>query len=71
MILLNKVAYDFVPGTSLKELVGMYNSNHPAQLGFNDFIVIVNSVAIDAAQAPDRVLQDNDNIFIVPVMDGG
>jgi sulfur carrier protein ThiS len=71
MVRLNSVEYECVPGMSLKELVDTYNAGHPSKLNFDDFIVIVNSSAIAASQAPEKMIQENDNIFIVPIVDGG
>ena len=71
MVRLNNVEYDYVPGKCLKEVVDIYNTAHPIKVGFEEFIVIVKSTAIGVSQAPERVLQDNDNVFIFPQLDGG
>ena len=70
MVKLNGEEYAYRPGMSLKELMDDYNSSSP-RLAFDGFVVVVNGSAINTAQAKEKLLLDNDNIFIVPILDGG
>ena len=70
MIRLNGIEYTYRPGMSLKELVDAHNANHP-RLVFNGFAVLVNGTALTALQAEETALQENDRIFIVPLLSGG
>ena len=71
MVRLNGVEYDHRPGMSLKDLVDDYNTDHHKKLAFDGFVVLVNSSALTALQAQERTLLDNDNILIIPLLDGG
>ena len=71
MILLNDVAYDYCPGMSLKELVDEHNKTARIKAGFDDYVIVVNGVAIAPALARERVLCDGDKIIIVTALDAG
>ena len=71
MVRLNGAEFTYRPGMSLKELVADYNANQRKRLTFDGVVVILNSTALTHSQAQERTLQDNDNAFIVPLMDGG
>jgi len=71
MVRLNGAEYDFRPGMSLKELVDDYNADYCKLLDFNEFLVVINNTGLTAVQAQEKILSDNDKIFIVPMMDGG
>ena len=71
MVRLNGAEYAHRPGMSLKDLVDYYNADRRKQLAFDGFIVLINSCAITAFQAQERILIDNDNILIIPLLDGG
>ena len=71
MVRLNGTEYAHRPGMSLKELVGNYNADSGKQLAFDGFVVLVNGAALTVSQAQERTLQDNDKIFIVPLLEGG
>ena len=71
MIRLNGAEFNYRPGMSLKELTNLYNAEHNKSLAFDGFIVLINSTALTASQAEERILSDNDKINIVPMLDGG
>ena len=71
MVKLNGAEYTCRPGLSLKELVATYNADHNNSLGFDEFVVLVNGVAITTMQAEERILLDNDIVYIVPFLAGG
>ena len=71
MVRINGAEYDYNPGMSLKELLNVFNADRQKQLAFDGFVVVVNSTALTAAEAEERILLDNDNIIIVPLADGG
>jgi len=71
MVHLNRIEYAYRPGMTLKELIDVYNEDHPRQLTFDGFVVLVNGVALTALQAQERALLDNDKILIFPLLDGG
>ena len=71
MVKLNGAEYAFSPGMTLKELVDKHNADRNKFLAFDGFAVVINSTAITSPQARERILLDNDNIFIVPILDGG
>ena len=70
MIRLNNFEYEYRPGLPLRELVDEYNLAH-AKVRFDDCIIIVNGAAITAPQAQEWILSDNENVVIVPMLDGG
>ena len=70
MVRLNGSEYAYRPGMSLKELVDDYNADR-LRLAFDGFVVVVNGTALPTLQAEERLLQDNDTIFIIPMLDGG
>jgi len=71
MIRLNNAEYAYRPGMSLKQLVDDYNAKNSKPLAFDGFIVLVNSIALTALQIQEKILSDNDNVIIVPQIDGG
>jgi len=71
MVQLNKTEFTFYPGMTLEELVDDYNADHPGQLAFDGFVVLVNGTAFTSLQAREKTLQDNDKIIILPLLDGG
>ena len=71
MVRLNGVEYAWRPGMSLKELVADYNAGNNKQLAFDGFVVLINEAAITALQAQEKILSDNDKIFIIPMVAGG
>ena len=71
MVRLNGEEYVYRPGMSLKELVDDHNAKNHKRLAFDGFIVLINSIALTASQAEEKILSDNDNIIIVPMIDGG
>ena len=70
MIKFNGAQYEYRPGMSLRELAENYYKDVP-KVVFEAYVVIANSVAIAPAQAEEWVVQDNDNIYFVPILDGG
>ena len=70
MVRLNSVTFDYRPGMTLKQLMDEYNAANPA-VAFDGFIFIVNGAAITAAKAQEYLIQDNDTIFIGPILSGG
>jgi len=70
MIRLNGIGYDYRPGITLKELTDDFSAAH-RKVGFEGFVIIVNGAALTVEQAKEKTLNDNDVVFIVPVMDGG
>ena len=70
MIRLNGVEYEYRPGLSLKELMDTHNLGH-AKVSFDGCVVIVNSAALSADQAREKIVGDNETIFIVPALSGG
>ena len=71
MVRLNGKEYVYQPGMSLKNFVDHYNADNHKELAFDGFVVLVNSRALTATQANERLLQDNDNILITPFLGGG
>ena len=71
MIRLNGVEYNYLAGMSLQELVTDYNNEKNGKLAFDGFAVIINNNAIQTLEAPARIISDNDNILIIPLLDGG
>ena len=71
MVKLNGAEYAFSPGMTLKGLVDTYNAERNKFLAFEGFAVVINNTAITVPQAQERILLDNDTIFIVPLLDGG
>lgn len=70
MIKLNGAEYEFRPGLSLSGLADEYNHNH-AKVDFANCVVVINDAVIPAEKARELVLNDSDNIIIVPKLDGG
>ena len=48
-----------------------YNEGHPKRLTFDGYVVLVNGVAFTTLQAQERILLDNDKVFILPLLDAG
>ena len=71
MIRLNGTEYAYRPGMSLKELINNYNADQHKQLAFDEFVILVNDIALTDIQAQERILLDNDKIIILPLIDGG
>ena len=70
MIRLNGVEYAFRQGLTLAEVVNEHNLTH-AKVDFDGCLVVIGSAAIPAEQARARTLSDNEEIYIVPKLDGG
>ena len=70
MIKLNGVEYYHRAGVSLQELVDEYNLTNP-KIGLDEFVVVINSTPLTSLQAQERILQENDDIRIVPFLPGG
>ena len=70
MIKFNGVEYEYRPDMSLRELAEGYYKDTP-EVVFDEYVVIVNNIAINSSQAEERILQDNDSIYFVPILDGG
>ena len=70
MVILNGVEFDYREGMSLAGLVEDYNISH-RKLAFDGFVVIINDTPITSSEAQERTLDDNDQILIVPFLDGG
>ena len=69
MILMNGKETDYLPGISVREAAEKY---YAFSLGtFDDFVVIVNSKAITSSEAEEYRAVENDNIYVVPKLDGG
>ena len=71
MVQLNKIEYAYRPGMTIKELLDDYNEEHPRRLTFDGFFVLVNGIALNTLQAQERILVDNDKVFILPLLDAG
>jgi sulfur carrier protein ThiS len=71
MISLNGKEYEYMPRITLSELVDRHNRDVHPKLGFDGFVVVVSGAALTVAQAQERLLADGDEIFIVPILDGG
>jgi len=71
MVRLNGAGYAYRPGMSLKDLVDDYNADYHKQLGFDEFVILVNGVALTIIQAQERILLDNDKVIVVPMIEGG
>ena len=70
MVRLNGVEYEYRPGLLLAELIDVHNRSH-ARVAFDSCIVVVNSAVVPAPQAQRWSITDNENIYIVPILDGG
>jgi len=70
MVFLNKIEYEYRPGMLLKDLVDDYNKDCP-KLAFDGFAILINGIALTELQAQERILLNNDNILIVPLLAGG
>jgi len=70
MVRLNGVEYEYRPELSLAELVDVYNLTH-AKVEFDSCVVVINNTAIPAQKAQGWLVSDNENIVIVPILDGG
>jgi len=70
MVRLNGVEYEYRPELSLGELADDYNLSH-AKIGFESCVVIVDGSAITEEQAREKMVCDNETIYIVPKLDGG
>ena len=70
MIRLNGNEYEHRPGLTLRELACEHNLIY-AKTGFDSCVVVQNSTAVPADNAPGLLLNDNDTIYIVPKLDGG
>ena len=70
MVRLNGVEFAYRPDMFLTELVDDYNTNRP-KLAFDGFVVLHNGTALTVVQAQERMLHDNDDIRIIPLLDGG
>ena len=56
----------------LKELAeAYYIKKGITKVAFEEFVIIVNNTAITSPQAEERVLLDNDNVYFVPIINGG
>jgi len=72
MIQFNGTAYDYRPGILLRELAeDYYRKKDIPKVSFDEFVVIVNSAPIASPQAEELELQDNDNVYFVPIINGG
>ena len=70
MLSLNGVKFDYRPGMSLKELIDEYNADNPV-VSLENFIVVVNGAAVTSTQALELQLQDDDSVFMAPMLEGG
>ena len=70
MIRLNGIEYEHRPGLTLCELADRYSAEY-RKLCFDGFVVIVDGQALTTDQAQAKILEGNEDIFIVPVLDGG
>jgi sulfur carrier protein ThiS len=70
MISLNGTMFEHKPGMTLTELVDIYNIDNP-NIAVDDFMIVVNEVAISSSQARTLLLQNNDKIFFAPMLGGG
>ena len=70
MVRFNGSAYDFRPNITLRELAEAYYKDVP-KVAFEEYVVIKNSVPVASSQAEGLILQDNDNVFLVPIINGG
>ena len=71
MVRLNGTEYSYRPKMSLKELLDAYNADYHKQLGFDEFVILVNDTALTPVQARERILSDNDKVIVVPLIEGG
>ena len=70
MVRLNGVEFNYRQGMSLAELVDDYNTTRK-KIAFDGFVVIINDNAVASLQAPERILNDDDTIAMIPHLDGG
>jgi len=70
MIRLNGIEFDHEPGLTLGELADRYSGAY-RKLSFDGFVVIVDGLALSADQAPAKILDGDEEIFIIPALDGG
>ena len=70
MIRMNGKETDYNPGISMREAGERYYAGFNFGT-FDDFMVIVNNKAISSSEAEEYNLVDNDNIFLMPKLDGG
>jgi len=70
MIRLNGVEYEYHPGITLEELVDDYSATH-RKICFEGFVVVVDGRALTVEQAREQTLSGGENVYIVPVLDGG
>ena len=70
MVKLNGVEYEYRSGICLKEVVDTYNLTY-AKVDFDTCVVIINSTAIPADLAQRWLLSDDENVIIIPKLEGG
>ena len=70
MIRLNGVEYEYRPGQTLMDLMDHHNLGH-AKVSFDGCVVIVGRTALTTDQAREKIIGDNETIFIVPALSGG
>ena len=70
MICMNETEVEYWPGITLADLVLAYYID-VAEADFEEYMVVVNGVAINSAQAEAAVVSDGDKVYIVPKVDGG
>ena len=72
MIQFNGAGYEYSPGVLLRDLAeDYYRKKDIPKVALEDFVIIVNSAPITPSQAEELALNDNDNVYFVPIINGG
>ena len=56
---------------SLIDLVDDYNSCQPIKLSIEGYTIIVGNNAISSEEAMKKTLNDNESVYIMPILEGG
>ena len=67
---MNGIEYEHTPGLTLRELADRYSADH-RKVSLEEFVVIVDCQALTPDQAQEKILDGNEDIYIVPVLSGG